>query len=104
MLEITDYGVPDLNLSGMVETSVGARLSIPFADVQVWTRDWSRRMVGLCSHPRSFHRHPQPAALRGSSLRGYRHLQPRTCLLLRSRTALIYMHLAPQEGALMRRL
>ena len=38
MLEITDYGVPDLNTSGMVETSVGTLLPIPFADVQVWTR------------------------------------------------------------------
>ena len=38
MREITDYCVPDLNMSGMVKTSVGALLSIPFADVQVWTR------------------------------------------------------------------
>ena len=38
MLEITDYGVPDLNTSGMVETSVSTLLPIPFADVQVWTR------------------------------------------------------------------
>jgi hypothetical protein len=38
MLEITDYGVPDLNTSGMVETSVGTLLPIPFAYVQVWTR------------------------------------------------------------------
>ena len=58
-------------------------------------------MVGLCAHPRSFHRRLQPAALRGSSLRGYRHL----CLsmrlqLLQSRTALHYMHLAAQEGGL----
>ena len=66
MLAITDYGVPDLNTSGMVETSADTLLPIPFADAQVWTR-------GLCSHPRSFHRHPQPAALRGVSLRGYCH-------------------------------
>ena len=38
MLEITDYSVPDLNTSGMVETSVGTLLPIPFANVQVWTR------------------------------------------------------------------
>ena len=38
MLEITDYGVPELNTSWMVETSVGTLLPIPFADVQVWTR------------------------------------------------------------------
>ena len=38
MLEITDYGVPDLNTSGMVETSADTLLPIPFADVQVWTR------------------------------------------------------------------
>jgi hypothetical protein len=38
MLEITDYGVPELNTSGMEETSVGTLLPIPFADVQVWTR------------------------------------------------------------------
>ena len=38
MLEITDYGVPDLNTSVMVETSVGTLLPIPFANVQVWTR------------------------------------------------------------------
>ena len=38
MLEITDYGVPDLNKSGMVKTSVGTLLPIPSAVVQVWTR------------------------------------------------------------------
>jgi hypothetical protein len=38
MLEITDYGVPELNTSGMEETSVGTLLPIPSADVQVWTR------------------------------------------------------------------
>ena len=38
MLKITDYGVPELNTSGMVETSVGNLLPIPFADVQIWTR------------------------------------------------------------------
>ena len=38
MLEITDYDVPELNTSGMEETSVGTLLPIPSADVQVWTR------------------------------------------------------------------
>ena len=73
MLEITDYGVPGLNTSGMVKTSANTLLPIPFANVQYGPGGWSRRTVGLCSHPRSFHRHPQPAALRGVSPRGYRH-------------------------------
>ena len=60
--------------------------------------------MGLCAHPRSFHQRLQPAALRGLSLRGYRHL----CLsmrlrLLQSRTTLHYMHLAAQEEALLLR-
>ena len=38
MLGITDYCVPDINTSGMVETSADTLLPIPFADVQVWTR------------------------------------------------------------------
>ena len=38
MLGITDYCVPDLNTSRMVETSANTLLPIPFADVQVWTR------------------------------------------------------------------
>ena len=38
MREITHYGVPDLNTSGMVGTSVSTLLSIPFDEVQVWTR------------------------------------------------------------------
>ena len=35
MLGITDYCVPDLNTSGMVETSANTLLPIPFADEQV---------------------------------------------------------------------
>ena len=38
MLGISDYCVPDLNTSWMVETSADTLLPIPFADVQVWTR------------------------------------------------------------------
>jgi hypothetical protein len=38
MLEITDYGAPELNTSGMEKTSVGTLLPIPSAVVQVWTR------------------------------------------------------------------
>ena len=38
MLEITDYDVPELNTSGMEETSVGTLQPIPSADVQVWFR------------------------------------------------------------------
>ncbi len=38
MLEITDYGVPDLNTSGMVMTSADTLLPIPYANVHVWTR------------------------------------------------------------------
>ena len=34
-------------------------------------RNWSRREVGLCPHPISFRRGPQPAALLVLSLRGY---------------------------------
>ena len=36
--EITDYGVPDLNTSGMVKTSVCDLLPVPATDVKVWTR------------------------------------------------------------------
>ncbi len=39
MLGITNYCVPDLNTSWMVETSANTLLPIPLADVQVWTRD-----------------------------------------------------------------
>ncbi len=38
MQEIADYGVPDLNTSGMVRTSVCDLLPVPSTDVKVWTR------------------------------------------------------------------
>ncbi len=38
MQEITDYGVPDLNTSGMVRTSVCDLPPVPSTDVKVWTR------------------------------------------------------------------
>jgi len=36
--EITDCGVPDLNTSGMMRTSVCDLLPVPVTDVKVWTR------------------------------------------------------------------
>ena len=68
--EITDYGVPDLNTSVMVRTSVCDLLPVPATDVKVWTRGLEPTNGGTV-FPSEVH--PQPAALRGVSLRGYRH-------------------------------
>ena len=76
MLEITDYGVPaqhvrDDQCRHFATYSICYLFHLPMC--RYGPGDWSRRMMGLCSHPRSVHRHPQPAALRGLSLRGYHH-------------------------------
>ena len=38
MREITDHGVQGFNMPGTMKTIVGAVLSVPFDDVQAWTR------------------------------------------------------------------